>query len=385
MSTANKKTSIYDYVIVGGGLSGLCVASALTKEGAQVLLLEAAESYGGVNHPVQTKIGVSENGLRFLPDTELAHRSLEFLSSLSGQEVKFRSVEREPLTYEAGGLRSFVGFGEQSPEFYDEISYFLSPKELVLEEPFHVWTKTLFESFRGEFAPRSHVTKFHASEGKVHSITINGQKTIQALNIIYAGPLKSLGLLLPDEALPARARQKFSKAKFWTAVGLDLIHSAPVTDFAGIHVLNGTTQDDLGPCVGRFQPSATLNESPVQLSQWLSFIDDEDAEDTEKIGAALKKIKRQIKRAYPAALDQLVSERILVVPSIAGNGELKLTGHQTLPQANNFWVASGNVHPLKNILGTLAQAQLVTSSLGVNPLGASVNEVSDSREEEIEA
>lgn len=373
MSNASKKTGVFDYVVVGSGLSGLAVANALSREGAEVHLLEAADVSGGLNHPVQTRIGATDNGLRFLPDTDLAHRALEFLSALVGETVVANPVERDPQTYESGGLRSFVGFGDEPPEFYEELAYFLNPRELALEKPLHYWTQKLFETFKGEFSPRSYVTKFHFSEGRVHSLTINGQKAIQALNVIYAGPLKSLKILLPEEAMGTRARQKFSKARFWTSVGLDLIHSGEVTDWNGIHLLNGTTQDDIGPCVGRFEPATDLDGNTVQLSQWLSFVDDEDAEDTEKIGLALKKIKRQIKRAYPDALEGLVSERILVVPSFSGSGELKLTGHQTLPNANNFWVASGGVHPLRNVLGSLAQAQLVTSGLGVNPLGASTD------------
>lgn len=380
-----QKTNVYEYVVVGSGLAGLTVATALSKSGAQVLLLEAGDQYGGLNRPVPTKVGLSENGLRFLPDVELSHHALTYMSALLGEEIRFETVEREPHTYDSTGLHPFLGFGDEPPEFYDELAYFLNPHEIVLEKPVHTWLQKLSENFTGELSVRSYVTKFHYEEGKIHSMTINGQKTIQALNVIYAGPLKSLPLLLPEAALSAKVRQKLAKSKFWTALGLDLVHAKPTAEFLGIHLLNGTTQDDIGPCVGRFLAPQELNGEQVQFSQWLSFIDDEDAEDTEKIGLALKKIKRQIKRAYPESLESPISERILVVPSFAGSGDLKLTGHQTLPQANNFWVASGGVHPRKNLLGTLEQSQLVTSALGVNPIGTVLDNDSSIEEDSGEA
>ena len=145
-----------------------------------------------------------------------------------------------------------------------------------------------------------------------------------------------------------------------------------MSDLQNIHVLNGTTQDEFGPCVGAFQAPAEVNGENLQYSQWLTFVEDEEAEDTEIIGFALKKIKRQIKRAYPDALENLKFERILVVPSYAGHGDLKLSANQSLAGVENFWVGSSQVHVQKNLLGALLQAELITSSLGCHPLGSQI-------------
>jgi hypothetical protein len=131
-----------------------------------------------------------------------------------------------------------------------------------------------------------------------------------------------------------------------------------------MHILNGTTEDEIGPCVGRFSPAVTEGEHTLQASQWMTFIEDEVTEDSEVVGAALKKIKRQIKRAYPEALESIKLERIVVAPQIAGDGELKLNGNQSLPGLNNLWVASGPVNAQKNLIGALAQANLVMAALG---------------------
>ena len=114
------------------------------------------------------------------------------------------------------------------------------------------------------------------------------------------------------------------------------------------------------------------DEKPLQYSQWITFMNDEEAEDSELVGAALKKMKRQIKRAYPNALEQLQFERIFVVPSFAGHGDLKLAANQTLPGLSNLWIGSAQVHAQKNLLGALLQAEMITSSLGCHPLGTQV-------------
>jgi len=373
MQTPVKKSNhVYDYAIIGSGLTGLVIANALNRVTSNLVLIESSDTFGGINRSIQTPFGAVNNGLRFLPDTALAQKSIAFLEMLLMTSMAPESVDLPPMNYEAGGLRPFVGFGDAPPPFYDDISYFCSPQALRPKLEPHEWTQILHSHFRGDFVTRSYGTKFHQENGTVTSVTVNGQKTIQALNFIYCGPIKALKNLLPADILSNKAAQKLMKNRYWTAVGLDLLHQGQVTDLSNIHVLDGTTQDDLGPCVGAFLPAAIVNDETLQYSQWLTFVDDEEAEDTELVGAALKKVKRQIKRAYPEALDKLAFERILVVPSFSGNGDLKLSGNQTIPGLENFWVGSAQAHPQKNILGALAQAELVASALGCHPLGTQV-------------
>lgn len=356
---------IYDYAIVGAGLTGLACAARLSQETKNVVLLDGAETMGGINRPIPFPTGTLNNGLRFVPETPSAHQALLFLEDLLGLKLIGPTRELPPLTFEEGKLREFVGFGDRPPEFYDQISPLASGKEIELNLEPHQWAALLLEKFQGIILARSFVTRFQIEEGRIHQLTINGSKTIRAANVIYAGQVKQLATLLGPDHLPVRARQKLSKNLYWTALCLDLCHSGPVTEQQNMHVLNGTTQDEIGPCAGRFLPAVTLEDGSVrQSSQWVTFLDEEVTEDSEVVGTALKKIKRQIKRAYPEAMDQLVRERIMVAPMIAGNGELKLSGHQTLPGVENLWVASAALSPEFGIVGSLQQARLVLASLG---------------------
>jgi hypothetical protein len=359
---------IYDYVVVGSGLSGLLITSALSRETSNVLLIESAEDYGGLNRAQNSDIGLVNNGLRFFPDSDLARKSIAFLNELLTDKVDFTSVDNQALTYESGALRPFVGFGDAAPAFYDELSYFLTPRALALSSQPFTWLQDLFDHCNADFMNKSYVTRFQLSkeggdDGRVESLLVNGHKVVRGHNFIYCGDVKSLQTLLPEEALASKARQKLSKSHYWTAVCLDLLHSQPVSESTALHVLNGASEDEFGPCVGQFSAA----KDGLQLSQWVSFVDNEDAEDMELIGSALKKIKRQIKRAYPHALEALKFERILVAPAMGGGSEFRLNSNQSLPQAANFWVCNGTLSTQKNVLGTLQQAELVTSALGFHP------------------
>lgn len=373
MQTGNKKSNhVYDYAIIGSGLSGLAIANAISRVTPNLVLIESGDTYGGINRSIQTPFGEMNNGLRFLPDTELSHKAIAFLEMLLMTSLNPTSVEEPSITYEAGGTKPFVGFGENPPPFYEELAYFTNPRSLKLTLEPHEWSQLLFNNCQGDFLPRSYVTKFHAENGRVTQVVVNGQKNILAQNFIYCGPVKQLKTLLPEGTLNHKALHKLAKNQYWTAVGIDLLHGSPVTESSAIHVLNGTTQDEFGPCLGVFHPAAEINNEKLQYSQWLTFVDDEESEDSEVVGAALKKIKRQIKRAYPEALNQLKFERILMVPSYAGNGDLKVSGNQSLPNLENLWIGSSAMNPQKNILGALLQAEMISSALGCHPLGSQV-------------
>lgn len=372
------KLNHYDYIIVGSGLTGLAIAAKLSTENSKVLLLDGADTYGGFNHNIHSaKLGDFDNGLRWLPDTDSCQKALQFLSQTMGTEIPFKTQESSAVTFENGHLRPFLGFGENPPAFYEQLRYFLSENFLQTEIPVHQWPSKLFEKFQGEYMPRSWVTKFVGEDHRINQVIVNGQKYFSADNFIYAGPVRGLKTLLPDDALSAKSKQKLAKNDYWTALCLDLMHDHHVTSSSSLHVLNGTTQDEIGPCVGQFQ-SRVIGD--WQYSQWVTFLLDDDAEDSEVLGAALKKMKRQIKRAYPNAFENLKYERILVVPSIDGNGDLKVQKNMNLANYNNLFIASSQMSSEKNLVGSLLQAEKITSILLGNP----TTEVEATTSEEID-
>lgn len=357
---------IFDYAIIGSGLGGLALATRISRETRNVVLLDGADHAGGINRPIPFPTGTLNNGLRFIADTPANRAALDFMEDLLGLKLLAGTDDTAPVTFEDGELREFLGFGENPPAFYDAFAPFLSRSSLRLHLEPYAWPALLAEKFQGTFMPRSYVTKIGVEEGKVTHVMINGAKIVKAHNVIFAGPAKGLPPLLPGETLNARIKQKIAKAPTWTGLCLDLCHAGAVTERTGLHILNGTTQDDIGPCAGRFQPSVETEKGVMQSSQWMTFLDGEATEDSEVVGHALKKIKRQIKRAYPTALDGLARERIVLAPFL-GVTDAKLKADQTLPDIEGLWVASANFSLERGTLAAVQQARLVLAALGFGP------------------
>lgn len=351
---------IYDYIIIGSGLTGLTIAQRLSLETSNVLLLESLDEIGGSNKPATLADQTINNGLRFYPGSDAGIKALRSLENQLNHRIISSVEENIPETYEAQGFKPFLGFGNRSPEFYDQFSYFLNPSFAQLELQPWQWVQKLKETFKGTIQTRSFVTKLgfenlDSKHPKLTHVIVNGKQTFYAHNFIFSAPAKELTFVLPDEIMNLRLKNKLGKAKTWQAVCVDLFHPAGIQTKTNLFVLNGTTDDDVGPCIGKFISN--------DVSQWLSFIDMDWAEDTENIGQVLKKVKRQMKRAFPEIAEKIQKERIYVSSSVSG-GELKLNANLSYPGVENLWVASSVAATSPNLVGSLQTAQMIIAALG---------------------
>lgn len=359
---------IYDYIVIGSGLSGLITAHKISQETNNVLLIEAEAQLGGANKTSFLNGQEIENGVRFIPATKIAEKSIIDLENLLSIKLIKEKKENNIQTYEASGFKSFVGFGERAPDFYDEVSYFLNPKEFELNLTFHQIIERLKQGYKGQVVTKSIVTSFHHENEKITHVMVNGAKTYAAQNFIFAGNAADLIHLLPDDILSLRAKTKLKKETSWMGVCLDFYHdvsSTPAETNPNLFLLEGTTQDAIGPCVGRFLPAACGNDTAAvsQISQWMGFIDVELAEESENIAEVIKKMKRQIKRAFPLLAESIKAEKLFMTAPLSC-GEIKLNANGTLAKTENLWIASSQVNSQKNCVGSIAQALFVLASLG---------------------
>lgn len=394
-----KKNHIFDYIIIGSGITGLISALGLKKKGFDVLLLDDADFPGGNCRSVYSPVGLVDNGLKHIP----LLNNLDFdaigagLSFLLDEKLNWIKLENSPITFANKELKRFVGFGDYAPDFHKQLSYYLSPEKVV----FSIENQGQSEnSSMGEllshmsralgdlFLPKSMVTQFHFdASNNIEYVVVNGVKNISALNYVYCGSPKSLTKLMDGSGMPAKFKQKLAKATYWTTICLDFFHGKIISDRREMHMLNGTTNDEIGPCVGLFHAPVEKAKSPgseslvdisgdgiYQHSQWLTYLDEESSRDTEAMGAILKKIKKQIKRAYPEAFDNLVSERIAVLPFDEVEMDARLSENFQIPSGpKNLYLPGGAWANHSNLVGDIFEAlRFIQSVEGLQKFAASV-------------
>lgn len=357
------KSQEFDSIVIGGGLSGLLVAHQLEGTGRKVALVEAMDMFGGTSRPQSGVVGLTDNGLKVIPSTPAARENLAWLETVLDASLDIEEIEAPPLTYDNGKFQPFVGFGDFEPEAAAELAYFSSPRRLVTSTTPKDWVKTLTDTFTGSVFLQSHATKLQYDDGFLIEVIINGAKRLSGREYVFCATPRDLAPLIPEQAASSRQRHRLSKGKFFTAVYLDMLHGKPVTESHQLHMLKGANEE---PLAGLFHPAVRLdNGEHVQLSQWCTFIRSDLTDDAEETATALKKIKRQVKRAYDTALDGLLNERIVISPASHGEIEGLLDDDQRWPKIENLWLTSNFFNPNRGLVGTLDQARRVVTQMGM--------------------
>ena len=186
----------FDYIVIGSGLAGLSIASRLSQENANVALVESLDVPGGSNKKIYFPNGAINNGLRLMPATDSALKALDFLENQLGLKIIKSTQESQPMTFESGQIKPFLGFGENPPDFYEELQYFTSSSLIEWNLEPYEWTQLLFEKFKGTLCPRSMATKFQVEENKVTAMTINVSTTLKDEHFIFCGSLPQLNMLV---------------------------------------------------------------------------------------------------------------------------------------------------------------------------------------------
>lgn len=359
------KSDEFDSLVIGGGLAGLIVAHVLEGTGRKVALIDGMDRLGGSCRPVQSKAGVLDHGLKFIPDTEEAREALEWLKSVTDLPLAWNAIEAAPVNFDDGKFKPFVGFGNQKVDSAAEVDAYAKDRYLELNLTPKDWVTALIDSFTGTTMTQSYITKMQIDDEFVIELLINGAKRVSGREIVFCGNPQQLVNLLPATHVAGKFRQKLLKGEFWTSINLDLLHVGPVTDSKAVHVLKGANEE---PSVGLFHTAKPLADGTLtQVSQWLTLVPRDITDEPELVGSALKQIKRQVKRAYETSLDGLLEERIVVNPSSHGDLSELLGPEGKWPKLQNLWVISGLLDVAKNLTGLLRQCRRTLAAVAGEP------------------
>jgi glycine/D-amino acid oxidase-like deaminating enzyme len=355
MALKSKASSRYQTLVIGGGICGLMIAHRLSHLGESVALVEELDQLGGEDRPHLSTFGLIDHGLKVLPATSDGERALEFLKTALPQ-LTWQTEDVPPLTFDSGQFKPFVGFGAKVLEAHEVVTSYAHARRLLPSVPVHEWVELLQRDFRGDVYLKSFVTLIDQDNDVVSGVHINGKEQLLADRIIFCGQPKDLLKYAIASNLPARLRQRIGKAELWTSIGLELFHSQPVTDRKSVHVL-WSPSDDGSPCVGSFQTPKSNQDITYQHSQWVTFVPFDATDDSELTGAAIRKIKKQVKRAFPDAFEKLHGEIIFVGPGSHGLVELKADEGLPLAPFDNLYLASSHVVGENPLVGALLQAE----------------------------
>lgn len=362
----NSKTHEFDSLVIGAGLAGLLAANQLERTGRKVALIEALDVLGGASRPTQTVIGGIDHGLKLVPETADSEETLLWLESVLDTRLERALVDVPPVTYDDGKFKPFVGFGGLKVETAAEIDAYAVSRYYQFRQSPKDWVQKLSDDFTGTVLSQSIVTKMDVDDACVIELLVNGSKRYSAREVVFCATPQQLTHFLPEAYVPTRLRQRLLKGEFWTSINLDLIHGSVVTDSRAVHVLKGANEE---PCVGLFHPSTRMDDGrTAQLSQWTTLVPRDITDEAAHVASALKQIKRQVKRAYETSLEDLIRERILVLPTSHGDLAGVFAEDGKWPKLENLWVISSFLDQEKNLFGALRQARRTLTSLAGDPV-----------------
>jgi choline dehydrogenase-like flavoprotein len=338
----------FDSIIIGGGLSGLLLAHRLHQGGHNVGLLEARESLGGrYRRQGSTARPYTSSGLDFYPASNENVNLLEWVKSISPVPLNFEVREHRPQLFDEGRWRPFAGFGETHFQSVAELALFSHTHDIAIEPGLEQLVRALVEQLPFEASTMSEVTGFKfAEDGRIAEVIVNGDKSVRAERVIFTPHATLLNNLIEGEALPAKHRTRLAKMQPWTAVVLELNHTPALVDDPSIRVFTHGSKE-FEPVVGRVIGAN---------SKWMTLVPGEREAEHEFIGQCIRHIKRQLKRAWPAALDGQLEEKIYVQANAFGQQSLKTKESLRFPEIANLFL--GN-HLLAARAGEIGSLEIV--------------------------
>ena len=353
-----------DVAIIGSGLSAVLLARILyEKTHLKVDIFEASAIAGQNYQSINTPFGAMDYGPRVIPNKDDFQRTINFLGQVVGQSLIDRTDNLSLKAVEKGELTDFVGFGFRKPEAIEEWDYYASAERLQLNAPFYSLWEQLLRNIPVQIHTKSEITRLEIENGEVKSAIVNGMTQVDAKAFVICGNTANILELLPQEKLDAKIRQKLSKAKYWTSIGLNLVHRGEISSLESPVALLGPG-DTPFMGFGYFYTPRQETGKLVQFSQWMTLVAaEQDEAEEEAYAHALREMKKLLQKGFPKILDSVEYEKIAVDPLSHGQCRLKFEKEETVHGYQNLWHCHSSVAEFPNTLGDISRAEIVANHL----------------------
>jgi protoporphyrinogen oxidase len=352
----------YDYVIIGGGLTGLLTTLALAKEGKKVSLLESNDQLGGNLQKRNSPFGDLPAFIKYHPVNEEVKENVQrFASQIFSVEDPVIKQNITTKTFDSGKFKDFVGFGKRAPEFSEVITSYTNAENWSFAESLTDLTQDLINEIQNlenvDVFTDSTLTNLILEDNRVVLAEVNSSKNFEAEEYIFTAPIHSLLNISNEDVLPVKLKTKIAKPDYWTSIHLEMLHKDAGAPTESDYILMAGT-DKAIPCFGFFSEEFATEESgesKLQQSQWISFVESNLTNDMELTGNLVREMKRQVKRAHPEILETKVFERISVYPFSHGLVDVELENFKP-GKLENFYLLSKEFDKANNMLGRIASA-----------------------------
>lgn len=327
----------YDYVVVGTNLSSKLTAYYLSLHSESVLLVDSYDSASSFSNDFNED-QFYFNNLEFMEASNENKENFEKLNSLfKNLQISAFPKDVEVKTFENGKFKTFLGFGAKTLKVVNEYEHYNRRNQLLLTTPLSEYFTQINQAFKGDRLSQASLTAIEFQENQISNIIINGSNRIHSKNFIFCLPPSQIFDLIPNHLMPGRLQQKIATSKIWSSLQLTITHDKKL-DFSNhdLYFLMGKKPED-EICIGRFSQS---KESKYTTSQWVSFINEEFANDYNYIGGHLKYIKKQIKRAFPDIFSKSNFEKINVYKENHGHINLSKKDWTAVKNLKNFYLIS---------------------------------------------
>ncbi|MCB0350235.1 MAG: hypothetical protein KDD38_03565 [Bdellovibrionales bacterium] len=296
--------------IISDSFAGLILATHLERDGHSVTLIDIGDCLKSqkLRHGQQ---------LPFYPASSELKIALESLNTLIVEPVVITEQELQPLTFEDGTLKPFVGFGDSKSAAVQPLSRLNSSQSFELNCSLQDAVEGLTSCLKTKPFTYSEISKIEFSASKIDKIIINGSQEVIADHYVFLNSPREILDFLPEENLGARVRSRIMKSARWARVALEMQHEKPLFDGSNLIFLI-PNQDEQDPCVGQFRISELDSAAPTYHSVWETYINTELSDDAESVANVIKGMRKLIRKAFPD-LEARPKEIISVIPQSAAD------------------------------------------------------------------